>query len=232
MQLSKKKKIHFLDDEMWSEGVYRRINYYKKKFIKKNKISLMLTGGNTAKDLYNSWNKKRIFKKNYLKIYFTDERCVGPKSKYSNYFLIKKYLLDTKVVKSDEVYRIESEKKLKDNVIKKYAKTLPSSIDILFLSLAPDGHIASIFPNSRLMNEKRKLVGITEKKIKGFYRISISPLIIKQAKLIFIFVKGRERGKLLAMNNKKINSDLPFNIIEHGIWFLDKSASKAYKSSI
>lgn len=228
----KKEKIYFLEKGYWSEEIYKRIVYYKNKKINKKNISVMLTGGNTAKELYSSWHSKKMFFKNNIKLFLTDERCTKPISEKSNYYLIKKYLLDTKVIKSTEVCRIEAESENKDLAMKKYLSLLPASIDILFLSLASDGHIASIFPNSNLMTEDKKLINITDRKQGGFYRISISPLVIKRARLVFIFVKGKERGKLLANNAKKNENLMPFNLINNGVWFLDKEASKAYKKQI
>ncbi len=192
----------------------------------------MLTGGNTAKELYKSWHSKNLFFKNNIELFLTDERCTKPTSKKSNYYLIKKYLLDTKVIKATKIHRIEAEKKNKFLLMKKYSNSLPKSIDILFLSLAPDGHIASIFPNSNIMLENEKLISITERKHNGFYRISISPAVVKCARLIFIFVRGKERGKLLANYAKKNDNLMPFNMINNGIWLLDKEASKAYKYNI
>ena len=144
--------------------------------------------------------------------------------------MIQETLLKNKSFSKHSIYRIESEKKNLFQAMKSYSEKLPKSVDILILSLAEDGHIASIFPNKNFIKKHNNLVGLTDGKVKGFKRISILPKVIDNAKNVLVLVAGFKRGELLAkeLNHKK-KVVLPMQFIKSAIWLLDFEATVAYK---
>jgi len=190
---------------------------------KQNRCSLMLTGGNTAKELYDHWYKVKFLEQRKIDYYLGDERCVALDHAESNFRMVKEELFQNGVPQESQLYSMSKE------------QILPETIDILLLSVGEDGHIASLFPNSETLNEtKLSVVTINNAPKPPPKRITITPRVIKSAKNIIVMGVGREKGKALAMalqDQENINK-LPVRLTigEKSTWILDREASNSFKS--
>ncbi len=104
------------------------------------------------------------------KIYFFwgDERHVPPDDAESNYRMANEALLSKVPVPPGNVFRIHSEEKDASIAASQYEQTLQQffhlapgdfpRFDLIYLGLGPDGHAASLFPDSAALNERRRLV--------------------------------------------------------------------------
>ena len=70
----------------------------------------------------------------------------------------------------------------------KYEKILPKSPSFILLSMGSDGHIASIFAQSKALKSKKRLV-LDWKVYNSFKRISITMNYLKNKKNIFLLCK-------------------------------------------
>ena len=171
-------KIIFLKDDKSLNSFLLKI--IKKSIkIKKKPLNLMLSGGQSFLSFYKYFSKKKIYK--YLNIFLSDERLTSHK-KYQNLSSLLKYLK----------YPINSPKitKSKKFVLKEYRSRLPTYIDLTFLGMGSDGHIASIFKISKT----RKKVIITSSKKHPFDRCSVSLNYINKSKRIFTLIKGKKKN--------------------------------------
>ena len=103
---------------------------------------------------------------------------------------------------------------------KNYENIMPSSIDILFLGIGLDGHIASIFPKSNLLTERNKLyASVTCSKFPE-NRITITPKFLELPNNIFLFAFGDEKILLYEkFKNKYIDYvEMPVKLITKGYW--------------
>tara|TARA_B100000963_G_C22596509_1_gene658100 strand:- start:1 stop:657 length:657 start_codon:yes stop_codon:yes gene_type:complete len=149
-------------------------NYYKC-ITNKGEFNIALTGGNTPKIIYNhliKFYKEKIDWK-LINIYYVDERFVNINHKENNYYNSKLYLLDSiKNIKSvNNIPILESPEISADyynNVVKEI------NIDFCLLGMGEDGHVGSIFPNSKSININDRLVISTKKKYNGYHRISFT----------------------------------------------------------
>ena len=182
-------KIIFLkDDKSLNSFLFKIIKKSIK--IKKEPLNLMLPGGQSFLNFYKYLTKKKIYK--YLNIFLSDERLT-PKKKYQNLFSLLKYLK----------YPINSPKiaKSKKFVLKEYRNRLPTYIDLTFLGMGSDGHVASIFKKSK---NKNKVI-ITSSKKHPFQRCTVSLNYLNKSKKIFTLIKGKKKYKFFLnhlMNNK------------------------------
>jgi 6-phosphogluconolactonase len=69
----------------------------------------MLTGGNTAKQLYLYWTDANHWNHSKIKYYFGDERSVPPDHQESNYGMVRRTLFPNGIPKECKVIRIEGE---------------------------------------------------------------------------------------------------------------------------
>ena len=133
--------------ENWCDSATKVISSAVKSYIKtKGECSLMLTGGNTVKKLYHHWFVSQPWDHRKIRYYFGDERCVTPEHQESNFGMVRKTLFPEGIPDNGKVMRMEGELSDRETAAKNYERMLPNSLDILLLSVGPDGHIVSLFP--------------------------------------------------------------------------------------
>jgi 6-phosphogluconolactonase/glucosamine-6-phosphate isomerase/deaminase len=114
--------------------------------------------------------------------FFGDERCVLPDNAESNYGIAMQTLFLHGVPVRCAVFRMGADAADREAAAQRYADLLPDSIDVLLLGVGEEGHIASLFPNSASLQErKRRVIPITGPK-PPFERLTITPPVIAQAK--------------------------------------------------
>jgi 6-phosphogluconolactonase len=102
-----------------------------------------------------------------LQLFWVDERCVGPDSPESNYGVARDLLLSKVAIPAENVFRMEGEldpevaasryESTLRNVLKLEGAETPA-FDMVTLGMGPDGHTASLFPNTEGLNELGRLV--------------------------------------------------------------------------
>ena len=199
--------------------------------ILKNKscCNIFLTGGNSAKLFYECWCENKDFKNfSNINFYFSDERSVSNNDINSNYKLVKESLFRNGLPINSNVFKIKIDNKTDDILAKKYSLIIPNSIDILFLGVGLDGHIASIFPNSTLLTENKLLFTSVICEKFPFRRISITPKFINISKNIFLFAYGKDKSFLYEnfMNDQIKFTQMPVKLVKNGYWLDDTGVKK------
>jgi 6-phosphogluconolactonase len=183
--------------------------------------SVMLTGGRSAEKLYLAMAQLQSFwMLRNITFWFGDERCVSPDHPMSNYAMAMRTLFASGIPIACEIFRMEAEQDMNSHV---YETQLPPNIDILLLSMGEDGHIASLFPHSPALHEKkRKVVPVIGPK-PPFRRHTITPLVIDTAKQVFVLAIGeKKRAKYLEglLDEENINA-LPARLVLNSRWIFD-----------
>lgn len=187
--------------------------------------SVMLTGGRSAEGVYIAWAQLPAFKKmSGVQFYFGDERCVSPEHPESNYGMVMRTLFEQGVPAGCSVFRMEAEDANREEATKRYEDRLPNKIDVLLLGVGEDGHIASIFPGSvALQEKKRQVLAITGPK-PPYDRFTITPPVITRASAIFVLAIGEAKGRILAkaLQGKEDFDRMPACLaLSNATWLLD-----------
>lgn len=223
----------------------RRKKELKKKAEQRFKIAI--SGGSLIKIMHTGllpredeieWDK--------WDIYFADERLVPFDSPDSNYGLAKREIFDLiKSEKKPKVFHINEllisdpqecadayEKTLIDNFARKDSVKLPM-FDLLLLGCAPDGHIASLFPNfGEQLREKLAWCMPVEKAPLGpENRITLSIPVICHAHRVTFVVEGLTKAPIMRTIMERPEKGLPSSIVNEGAagrvtWFVDDDALK------
>lgn len=195
--------------------------------------SLLLTGGRTAELLYKYWFKSCPWDHEKVNYYFGDERCVSSDSKFSNYGMVIGSLFPYGINENISLYQMNGDADDLTHETRRYEKLLPTEVDILLLSVGEDGHIASLFPESYVLNEYEHLVASVISPKKPANRLTITPKVIRTAKSIFVFASGANKGKILAkaLDDHENISELPVRLTIGASWILDDEAANAFKKS-
>jgi len=170
-------------------------------------FNLALSGGETAKKMFNIWveDYKDIINWEKLRFFWVDERCVAPTDPESNYGNANRYLFEPLHIPAENIHRIIGEADPGIEAvrysweIKEYLSRydqLPI-FDCIILGVGPDSHIASIFPNTPKLLYDSRIYTVSQHPISGQYRITMTgPLILNNAPLLVpILGTGKESVK-------------------------------------
>jgi len=117
-----------------------------------------LSGGRIAGDFFRAVAenaRRRSISSAAVQFFWGDERCVPPQDPESNYGLAEKWLLQPLQVSAAQVHRIRGELPPEEAAseaaaeLRRLAPANPDGqpvLDLIFLGMGEDGHIASLFP--------------------------------------------------------------------------------------
>ncbi len=196
----------------------------------KGKFMVALSGGNTPASMYAllaSVSYQEIDWKN-IYIFWGDERCVALDSVDNNAFNAKNILLDKVPIPKKNIFVIPVDETpinaaiYYEATIKIFFKTDKPVFDLIILGMGDDGHTASLFPHTAILQEKNKLVKevfLTEKNI---WRVSFTAPLINQAAHILFLVAGKAKASMLdiILNGEKNIEKYPAQMIEDAEWFV------------
>ena len=206
---------------------------------------LALSGGSTPKAVFKlladpaqpflatvPWDK--------LQLFWVDERCVPPDNAESNFGVCRDLLLSKVSLPSSQVFRMEGEldpeeaasryeSKLR-NTFKLEGAELPA-FDLVVLGMGPDGHTASLFPNTAALDEMNRLVVANHVAQKDTWRITLTWPVINQAHEVAFWMDGPEKTDVLAevLTGPRDPEHLPSQLIRPAngklLFLLDEAAS-------
>ena len=210
-----------------------------KAVAEKNIFTIALSGGSTPKLLFRLLAQSP-YKNNipWKKIIFAfgDERFVPHSSEESNYKMAVDFLFNLMAVPKKNILFVNTSKITPALSALEYEKQLKKYIsrknhfDLVLLGVGEEGHTASIFPQSKLLAEKKhwvKEIWVEEKKME---RISFTMPFINQAKNIAFLVSGPSKAAIIKKIFSKAGAHLPAAMVkarENTYWFLDAAANGA-----
>lgn len=171
-----------------------------------NFFSAALSGGNTPQVIYKSlaeiipieiWNKTRLFQ--------VDERYVSPEHKDSNRKMISETLIKSLPSTKAEFHNIDTDLSIEESA-KSYESLIKNkvtchnkipSLDLVILGLGTDGHTASLFPESIVLDEKERLVSPVYTSSEMHDRITMTYPLLNKAHNIIYFISGAEKADVL-----------------------------------
>jgi 6-phosphogluconolactonase len=213
---------------------------------KRGSFTLALSGGSTPKRLYELLaSADRPFKEQIpwysTSLYWGDERHVPPSHPDSNYRMVDEAMLSKIPIPKENIYRIKAEDPDAERAAKEYEETLYSTIDLkregipifdlILLGMGEDGHTASLFPNTSILNEREKLVSSVWVEKLLATRISLTPIVINNASNIIFMVSGRGKAEVLkkVLDGESQPMLLPSQLInpKHGklMWIVDRATA-------
>ena len=180
---------------------------------KKNQINIALSGGSTPLPVLSNLKENKI-EWNRINFFLVDERNYPNDNKNSNFFNLKNSFFKHIQSKSYQVYNPkltveQTAKSYQDLIIKKIPiNNNKPQFDLIILGLGYDGHTASLFPNSKGLNNSSSLfIPNYINKLKQ-WKFTMTFSIINNSKKIILLVNDFKRKTLIL---EKINDDMPIN---------------------
>ena len=200
---------------------------------------LSLAGGTTPKQLYTSLAKDPHFDNElwqYFEIYFGDERYVPHTSVDSNYKMAKQAWLDRVPIPQQQIHPVPTHCTQIAKCVEEYTSVLNAipkvngipCFDLILLGMGDDGHTASLFPDTPILQETQKwLASVYVAKLDS-QRISFTYPLINNAKEIIVLVTGANKAAMLKRVFYEPAANLPIQHIKprNGVtWFVDAAAA-------
>jgi len=185
-------------------------------------MSVALSGGRVAKTFLAKTAELSLAGKvsfGQVQFFWGDERCVPPDHENSNFKLAKDSMLDALHIPVENIHRLRGEEDGKiasASAIEELKKTVRTNqagvpvIDIVFLGMGEDGHVASLFPEETesdrsLANFFRPVVATKPPP----NRITISYNVIAAAEQVWILASGTAKADALN-SSLKPDANTPF----------------------
>lgn len=207
------------------------------------RYALALAGGATPRLLHvamvsSQWVK--TFCWDEMEFFFGDERMVPPDHRDSNYRMAYETLFSRAPIAPEHIHRIKGELTPAMDAAIDYEKQLNRVLtplddgvpqfDLVLLGLGSDGHIASLFPDTDILNERKRWVAATYVPKLEAWRVSLTLPVINRARKIFVLITGESKSDIVAsVFNDASSADLPVKrLAPHGElhWFIDSKAAR------
>jgi 6-phosphogluconolactonase len=210
----------------------------------RGKFSIVLAGGSTPKRLYSMLARdyEGTFPWQGTHIFFGDERCVPPTDPQSNFGMVEETLLRAVLIPPGNIHRIYGELS-PSAAAERYSRDIVAffglkngelpRFDLILLGMGEDGHTASIFPDSYVVHETRKLVAAPFVEKFVAYRVTLTPPVIQNAREILVLVTGeRKAAALQHVLEGDYDPDLyPAQLLRRAlgpvVWLVDPPAARS-----
>ena len=199
--------------------IYRNLNLLSQGLNKiiinkvKNKESnFIISSGKSLKQFFKEINLNTPGLRD-VRFFLSDERIVYSNSKFSNKRKLCE-LLGLKINEYDKIIGLNDDliRKTPKNLIKDVEKDFKKiqSFKTVILSIAHDGHYASIFQKSNIIKQSKNFI-ICKNREENFDRISLNTKLLSKLDSIILIIAGRNKAKLIdLLINEKNNEQYPF----------------------
>jgi 6-phosphogluconolactonase len=156
--------------------------------------AISLAGSNTPRRAYKLLSEAPGIDWSQVHIWFGDERCVPPGHQDSNYRMAHQTLMSRIDIPAANVHRIRGEND-PETAAAAYAREIDGlSLDLALLGLGPDGHTASLFPDSPALDVRdRSAVAVVASK-PPVRRITLTFPVFERASSILVLAPGESKA--------------------------------------
>jgi 6-phosphogluconolactonase len=175
------------------------------------------------------WGKVHVF--------WGDERCVPEGDPRHNATAAFDDLLSHVPVVKGQVHPIvcdrspQSAAEEYESLLRDFFGNRGTTFDLILLGLGPDGHTASLFPHSEVLNEQERWAKEVFVPEQDMFRVTLTPAIINGAAIVLFLVYGQGKSQVLqnVLEGPHAPQLLPAQLIKplqgRLLWFVDEAAA-------
>jgi 6-phosphogluconolactonase len=176
------------------------------------RFSVALSGGRITEALFretSALSQDRLVPWHAVDFFWADERCVPAEDPLSNFKLASELLLKPLEIPAHNIFRLRGELpqadavKLANSQLRENVATGDSSLpelDLVFLGMGEDGHIASLFPQAApaIMEIREPFIGISSSPKPPPQRLTMTYALLAAAKQTWVLISGDSKKVALA----------------------------------
>lgn len=210
------------------------------------RCTVALSGGSTPTGLYallasESDAFRGRVRWDSMHFFWCDERHVPPHHPDSNYRMVHDALLSQVPVPVQHVHRIRAENPDAGKAAEEYEQALRAffrleegewpRFDLVLLGMGPDGHTASLFPGTAVLDERKRLVAACWVEHLNATRITLTPPVLNNAACVLFLISGPGKAEMLraVLTGDFQPARLPAQLIRPGggrlLWLVDRAAA-------
>ena len=220
------------------------LKIYQQSIEEQNVFHVALSGGTTPKYLFQLLAKSPYAENitwSKVHVYFGDERFVPHTHDDSNFKMASQALLDHVELPQANIHKVatdlataqlaaEDYQSIMNELLLKDVNGAPQ-FDLVLLGLGPDGHTASLFPETEILQQQDKLCDAVFVKKFDSWRISITFPVINHAKHILLLSEGEGKIDIVKELVKSEHNEekYPVQMIKpenEMCWYIDKAAAR------
>jgi len=243
------------DPEALSAAAARRwLQLAKESIDTRGAFHVALSGGSTPRALFRQLARPKHAQSidwSRVHVYFGDERLVPPDHADSNFRMANEALLSHVPLPPANIHHAPTEAGEAQECATRYAAVLRQCVpttttqgdrempqfDLVLLGVGPDGHTASLFPATPILEERSAWVGAVYVEKMASWRISLTFPVLNRARHIMVLVAGADKAPVVHRVFTAANQDalLPIQMIEpqgEMEWFLDQAAAQQLQSQV
>jgi len=205
------------------------------------RCAVLLAGGETPRRTYELLADEPLRSRvpwGQLHLFWGDERCVPLEDPRSNARMAYRALLDRVPVPAGQVHPIPGDRdplQAADEyevLLRRFFAGAPPRFDLVLLGLGDDGHTASLFPGSPVLDEREHWTTASRRAGEEIDRVTLTATLINKAELIVFLVAGCDKAAVLheVLEEEPDPHCRPARLImpEHGVlrWLVDIHAAR------
>lgn len=189
------------------EGARRFVKIATEAVAERGRFIAALSGGSTPRGMNELLSAPKFrsqvpWAKTYL--FFADERFVPPEHPDSNYLMVKESLLKNIAIPENNVFRVQTEGCSPEEAARSYASSLIKTtgnseprLDLILLGMGPDGHTASLFPNSPVLDSQGLVAAVYNSPKPPPVRVTFTFPLINNAREIIFLITGSDKAPVV-----------------------------------
>ncbi|MFZ0307125.1 MAG: 6-phosphogluconolactonase [Candidatus Sulfotelmatobacter sp.] len=209
----------------------------------RGRFTIALSGGSTPRNLYTliAANASASLPWDQMFFFWGDERHVPLNDPDSNYRMAKETLLSKVPIPPANIFPVPADNPDAAAAAQAYEDTLRKffalaagefpKFDLILLGMGPDGHTASLFPETAALQEKSRLVVANWVEKLSNSRITFTLPVLNAARCVAFLVSGADKAAVLheVLEGKAPGEKYPSKLVRpiEGklIWFVDRAAA-------
>ncbi len=216
------------------------VNQARRAIEARGRFSVALAGGSTPSHTYEllarppfrdrvPWPKVHVL--------WRDERCVPADDPRSNYRMARQALLDHVPIPVEQIHPIPGSQKPSEaadcyeTLLRGFFGGRPPRFDMVFLGLDENGHTASLFPGTAVLEERQRWVAEVDVAEQDVFRVALTAPLLNQAAVVVFLVTGAAKATVLheVLDGPHDSSRLPAQLIRPTDgelrWLVDRTAA-------
>lgn len=208
----------------------------------RGRFTVAMTGGSSPKQLYELLSQPPLLEKipwNRTFVFWGDERWVPAGDPRNNAKMTSEALLNRVPVPKEQIYPMSYSDVLPpatvaeqyEDLLRNHFGAEPPQFDLILLGLGENGHTASLFPHTPVLDEQTRWVREVYLDDQQMYRLTLTAPLINQARQIAFLLFGESKAQVLhdVMHGKYQPQELPTQLIKPTSgelhWFLDQAVA-------